>query len=202
MLIFECNTFYLDSSFYIAIASAIIGLAALIVSIGVAAKESRNHFESTVETCLMPISVFIQDSYVTLSNKRYRTANNVEEGERKLIEGMHTMFVFASTNHYDNLIEASTIRFAEDERNIKSFAYCLFELEDKYIKFRRNRVSGNLKGDNEIVFLQKVNLLFRDYLDLLSKYMFALKGKHKGCRMNNYYKDLATIYKEVQELCQ
>lgn len=201
MPLLECNIFYLDPSFYIAIASAIIGLAALIVSIGVASRESKNHFERTVEECLMPVSVFVQDSYVILSEKVFGSSTAVKEGEKRLIEGVHALFVFASTNHYDNLAEACTIRFEEEKDNIKSFAYCLFELEDKYISFRKAKALKVLKTENEKAFLSNANLLFRDFLNLLSKYMFALKGKYKGPRMNKYYKELAKVYKEVQELC-
>ena len=202
MILTDCSIFWLDPSLYIAIASALIGLAALIVSICVAAKESKNHFERTVEQCLLPVSIFIQDTFVVLSEKVYGSATTVRDGEKKLIEGIHSLFVFASTNHYNNLAEACTIRFADEKRNANSFAFCLFELEDKYIKFRKAKALKVLKSDEEKIFLGKVNLLFRDFLDLLSKYIFVLKGKHNGPRMKKYYKGLAKIYKEVQELLE
>ena len=164
----KCIAFYLDPSLYVAVASALIGLAALIVSVCVATKQSKNHFERTVEQCLLPVSVFIQDTFVVLSDKVFGSSATAKDGEKKLVEGIHSLFVYASTNHYDNLTEACTIRFEDSSRNIKSFAYCLFELEDKYIKFRKARALKVLKNEEDKHFLEKTNLLFRDFLGLLS----------------------------------
>ena len=192
-------SFYCDPSFYISLGSLLTGLAALIIAFSVARRDSRHHFENTVESCLMPISIFIQDSALVISNKSFISSQQLIEGEKRLIEGINQLYVFSQTNNYQKLAEFATINYGDKNKNIRSFSYCFFILEDKYFEFRKNRNSGLLKTAEE-EFVVKCNLYFREYLSLLSKYLFKLKKRnYSGC-LFDYYNELKEIYKKVEEL--
>lgn len=196
---FEILVFYCDPSFYISVGSLLSGLAALIIAFCVARRDSRHHFEQTVESCLMPISIFIQDSAVVISNKLFSSPHQLIEGEKRLIEGINQLYVFSQTNNYQKLAEFSTINFGNKNKNIRSFSFCFFALEDKYIEFRKSNNSGPVKNEQE-EFVINCNLYFREYLSLLSKYLFKLrKRNYSGC-LFDYYNELKNIFKKVEDL--
>lgn len=195
----EVLVFYCDPSFYISLGSLLSGLAALIIAFCVARRDSRHHFEQTVESCLMPISVFIQDSAVIISNKLFSSSRQLIEGEKRLIEGINQLYVFSQTNNYQKLGEFATINFGDMNKNIRSFSYCFFTLEHKYVEFRKANNSGIVKEAEE-KFIASCNLHFREYLNLLSKYLFKLKKRnYSGC-LFDYYDELKNIFKKVEEL--
>lgn len=196
---FKILVFYCDPSFYISLASCLIGLVALIIAAYVARRDSRHHFEQTVESCLMPISIFIQDSALAISNKLFSSPNQLIEGEKRLIEGINQLYVFSQTNNYRKLAEFSTINFGNEDKNIRSFSFCFFALEDKYIEFRKSHNSGPIKNEQE-EFIINCNLYFREYLSLLSKYLFKLKKRHYSVCLFNYYSELKDIFKKVEDL--
>ena len=161
-------------------------------------KKKKKRFEQTVEECIMPVSSFIHDSFYALSNKSFDSIDKVMQGEKQLVEGIHRLYVFASTNHYNRLKEAATIRLSDDnEVNTKSFSYCLLILEEKYVDYRKKRALGNF-SESERQIVEQMNIFFRDYLDILSKYMFTLMHKHCG-RIELYYEELSKLNKEIED---
>lgn len=196
---FEILVFYCDPSFYISVGSLLTGLVALIIALYVARRESRQHFEQTVESCLMPISIFIQDSALVISNKLFSSPDQLIEGEKRLIEGINQLYVFSQTNNYQRLSEFSTINFGDKNKNIRSFSFCFFVLEDKYIEFRKLNNSGPVKNEQE-EFIINCNLYFREYLNLLSKYLFKLKKRNYSGGLFDYYSELKDIFEKVEDL--
>ncbi len=182
------------ASFVIALISAFICLAAFVCSFAVARRDSRHHFEKMVEECLMPISIFIQDSFEVYSYKKYTDTKYIHEGEKILLENLHKLKVFALTNGYKHLEEAATINAGTTVENLKSFTYCFLKLEDVYIEFRDNHITGTIdseKDANDLDFIRNINLLMQDYLKLLSKYMFGFKRKYlKFFREEKYHAEL------------
>lgn len=187
------------TSIIIASISAVICLLALITALVIGRRDSRNRFESMVEDCLLPISIFIEDSFWVIAEKQFRSAEYIEEGEKKLVEGLHRLQVFALTNNYKYLEEVAKISYGpnEQEKNEKCFSFCLLTLEDIYIKYRQKNVSG-IASQEERDYLNDVNFLFQRYLKLLSKYMFGFKSK---CfvKQGNYYKELKELFKECEK---
>lgn len=183
-----------NASFVIALISAFICLAAFVCSFAVARRDSRHHFEKMVEECLMPISIFIQDSFEMYSYKKYTDTKYIHDGEKILLENLHKLKVFALANGYKYLEEAATINAGTTVENLKSFTYCFLKLEDVYIEFRDQHTSGTidpLKDANDLDFIRNVNLLMQDYLKLLSKYMFGFKRKYlKFFREKKYHEKL------------
>lgn len=188
-----------EAPLIVALISAFICLAAFVCSFAVARRDSRHHFETMVEECLMPISVFIQDSFLVLSNKRFTNTQYIHDGENRLVEGLHKLQVFALTNGYIHLEEAAHINYGDEQKNLKCFSYCLLKLEDAYIKYRDSHLEGAISKKDTIKIFE-FNGLFQDYLRLLSKYLFEFKKKKiRFIGKAKYYSSLAALMERSKQ---
>ena len=196
------------TSIVLAAVSAVICFAALIVSIVIARRDARYRFEAVVEECLMPIAIFIQDIFVIRSDKNYIEIAYVKEGDNKLVEGLHRLRVFAITNGYKFLEEATKIHSSNknksdgsnnEDSNDMIFSYCLLKLEYRYMEFRKKHETGT-PSKSEVAIMKVYSALFQRYLKLISKYMFAFMSKKNFKNSEDYYKELKEIHTEAQEL--
>ena len=192
------------TSIVLAALSVVLCFAALIVAIIVARRDAMNRFESVVEECLAPKAIFIQDIFVIRSVKKYRGILYINEGDNKRVEGLHRLRVFAITNGYNLLEEATKIHVnsteKENDPNDKILSFCLLILENSYMEFRRNHRTGNV-SQIEMVVLDGYSVLFQNYLKLVSKYMFNFMDKKKNKNSDDYYNELKEIHTGAQTLC-
>ena len=196
------------TSIVLSVLSVIICSAALIVAIVVARRDARNRFEAVVEECLAPIAIFIQDIFVIRSDEKFRDLSYVKEGDNKLVEGLHRLRVFAITNGYTFLEEATRIRgkavkngtVNNDDHNEKIFSYCLLKLEYNYMEFRKEHDNG-IPNEPEMIILAGYSVLFQEYLKIISKNMFNFMNKKRFKNVDNYFNELKKVHTEGQELC-
>lgn len=184
---------------WVSFSSLCVASAALVLSLFVSITNSRKNFENKIDECFSHIASFIQDSAILIDLRVFTDFKELDIAEKHLIEGVTRLNVFSKTNHFKFLELASNIKPDNSDDVDKSFAYCLFKLEDKYVNFRRQHKNGDISND-DLAFIVKVNCLFREYLDVLSKYLFGLKSKFVFCRKKFYYKRLKELNEEVQKL--
>ena len=187
------------TSIIVAVISAFICLAALVTALVIGFLDSRHRFEMVIEECLSPISIFIEDSFWVIAEGKFRDTNYIEEGEKKLVEGLHRLQVFALTNNYEYLGQLAKISYGEKEidKNKQCFSFCLLTLEDIYLKYRQEKVSG-VVTEEEKKRLHNINFLFQRFLRLLSKYMFGFQSKY-FFRKDEYYKELEDLYNDCEK---
>lgn len=188
-----------DASFYFSLASVIISFAALLVAFVVAVVNERHHCEKMVSECLSPLGTFISDAAIINDKEEYFSIERIEDAEMRLIEGVNRLLVYGSTHSYKYLINGSIINPGNSEKNIKSFSYCMFWLEDKYIKFRRKNTKGKA-SKQDLEFIRRCHKHFKDFLQIISKYIFGFKRKVLFIKKDKYFKELADFYKEIKDL--
>ena len=88
-------------------------------------------------------------------------------------------------------------RLEETEKNIKCFSFCLLTLEDIYLKYRQQNVSGAVT-EEQSHYLNDINILFQRFLKMLSKYMFGFQSKY-FFRQEEYYEELEKLYWECEK---
>lgn len=187
------------TSIIIAIISAVICLLALVTALIIGRRDSKHRFEIMVEECLSPISIFLEDSFWVIAEKSFRSTDYIEEGEKRLVEGLHRLRAYALTNKYKYLEELTKISYGIEEmdKNKKCFSYCLLTLEDIYLKFRQQNKTGAVT-EEQFKYLNGINVLFQRFLKMLSKYMFGFQSKY-FFKQEEYYKELETLYWECEK---
>lgn len=187
------------TSIIIAGISAVICFLALVTALIIGRRDSKHRFEIMVEECLSPISIFLEDSFWVIAEKTFRNTDYIEEGEKRLVEGLHRLRAYALTNKYKYLEELTHISYGleETEKNIKCFSFCLLTLEDIYLKYRQQNVSGAIT-EEQSHYLNGINVLFQRFLKMLSKYMFGFQSKF-FFRQEEYYKELEKLYWECEK---
>ncbi len=188
-----------DTSFYFSLASVIISFAALLVAFIVALVNERHQFEKMVSECLSPFGTFISDAATINDKEEYFSIERIEDAEMRLIEGVNRLLVYGSTHSYKYLFYGSIINHGNFEKNIKSFSYCMFVLENKYIEFRRKNTKGKA-AKQDLEFIRQCHKHFEDFLQIISKYTFGFKRKVLFIKKDKYFKDLADFYKEIKDL--